>query len=69
MTRCIHSNKKETLSMKETVSFVLAPAVWMDLPWNEEGCPDRDQIESWCDLEKRLSAEEWFCEMEQEGIT
>ena len=55
--------------MKETVSFVLAPAVWMDLPWNEEGCPDRDQIESWCDLEKRLSAEEWFCEMEQEGIT
>jgi isocitrate lyase len=51
---------KEQLTIQEQIVSVLQPAVWADLPWNEEGHPDLEQTEEWADLGRRESAEEWL---------
>jgi hypothetical protein len=52
--------QEELLRTLETITIVLRPEVWANLPFNEEGHPDFDQIEEWKDLERREEAEEWF---------
>jgi len=60
----LHTGWKEVTTIKEQVAFVLLPAVWADLPFNQEGHPDLEQTDGWLDLQRREEAEEWLNENE-----
>jgi hypothetical protein len=38
--------------------------VWADLPFNEEGHPDQEQIDAWKHFEYQQKVDEWLSENE-----